>query len=91
MLSFEELLLSQPELRNGFEGFCRRMGCTWHFLNEGSETFSHINVFWPKLSLLLPKGHVSLEIFLSQLEKEPFKNELDDPLEINFSAEELKT
>ena len=37
-----------------------------------------------------PKGHASLEIFLSQLEKELFTNDLDEPSESNLSAKERK-
>ena len=61
--------LNEPELRKDFEEFCRRMRCKWHFRNEVSELFSEIPAFRPKSSWLPPKGHASLEIFLSQLEK----------------------
>ena len=37
-----------------------------------------------------PKGHASLEIFLSQLEKELFTDDLDEPSQSNLSPEEWK-
>ena len=49
------------------------MRCKWHFCNEVSETFSEIPTFRLKSNCLPPKGHVSLETFLSQLEKELFQ------------------
>ena len=49
------------------------MKCKWDFRNEVSETFSKIPAFRPKSNWLPPKGHVSLETFLSQLEKELFQ------------------
>ena len=82
--------LNEPELRKDFEEFCRRMRCKWHFRNEVSETFSEIPAFRPKLSWLPPKGHASLEIFLSQLEKELFTDDLDEPSQSNLSPEEWK-
>ena len=71
--------LNESELRKDFEEFCRRMRCKWHFCNEVSETFSGLPAFRSKLSWLPSKGDVSLEIFLSQLEKEPFTNDLNEP------------
>ena len=82
--------LNEPELRKDFEEFCRRMRCKWHFHNEVSETFSEIPAFRPKSSWLPPKGHASLEIFLSQLEKELFTDDLDEPSQSNLSPEEWK-
>ena len=37
-----------------------------------------------------PKGYASLEVFLSQLEKELFSNEINEPTQSNLSAEEWK-
>ena len=56
--------------------------------NEVSETFSEIPSFRSKSTWLPPKGHASLEILLSQLEKELFTNDLDEPSQSNLSAEE---
>ena len=47
-----------------------------------------IPAFWPKSSWLSPKGHASLEIFLNQLEKQLFTNDLDETLQSNLSPEE---
>ena len=82
--------LNEPESRKEFEEFCRRIRCKWHFRNEVSETFSEIPAFRSKSSWFPPKGHASLKIFLSQLEKELFTNDLDKPSQSNLSAEEWK-
>ena len=66
------------------------MRCKWHFRNEISETFSEIHAFRPESSWLQPKGHASLEIFLRQLEKKLFTNDLDKPSQSSLSAEEWK-
>ena len=41
-------ITNEPELGKGFEEFCCRMRCKWHFHNEVSETFSKILAFRPK-------------------------------------------
>ena len=64
--------LNEPELRNDFEEISRRMQCKWHFRNEVSENFSETPSFRPKSVWKPPKGHASLEVFLSRLEKELF-------------------
>ena len=79
--------LNSPELRKAFEEFSRRMRCKWHFRNEVSENFSETPVFRPKSIWKPPKGHVSLEVFLSRLEKKIFSNEI---IESNLSGEEWK-
>ena len=66
------------------------MRCKWHFYNDVSERFSEIPAFRSKSSWLPPKCHASLEIFLSQLEKELFTNDLDEPSRSNLFAEEWK-
>ena len=83
--------LNEPKLRKDFEEFCRRMRCKWHFRNEVSGTFSEIPAFRPKSNWSPPKGHASLEIFLSQMEKELFTDDLDEPSQSNLSPEEWKT
>ena len=57
--------LNEPELRRDFEEFSRRMRCKWHFCNEVSENFSKTPSFRPKSVWKPPKGHASLEVFLS--------------------------
>ena len=37
-------LLNEPELRNDFEKFSRRMRCLWHFRNELSENFHETQI-----------------------------------------------
>ena len=56
-------------MSQNFEVFCRRMRCKWHFRNYVSETFNEIPAFLSRSSWLPPKGHPSLETFLSQLGK----------------------
>ena len=80
--------LNEPELCKDFQEFYRRMRCKWHFRNEVSETISEILAFQPKSSWLPPKSHASLEIFLSQLEKEFFTYDFDEPSQSNLFAEE---
>ena len=43
--------------------------------------FSKIPAFWPKSSWWTPKGHTSLEMFLRQLEKELFTDDLNELLQ----------
>ena len=66
-------ILNEPELRKYFAEFSRRMRCKWHFRNEVSENFSETPAFRPKSVWKLPKGHASLEVFLSRLEKDLFR------------------
>ena len=42
--------VNEPELRKGFEEFCRRMRMKWYFQNEISENFSEVPAFSPKSS-----------------------------------------
>ena len=64
------------------------MRIKWYFRNDISENFSEKPALTPKSKLKPPKGHPSLEVFLSQIEKEPF--ELAESLlnYCNFSKEE---
>ena len=62
----------------------------WHFCDDVCEMFCEIPAFRRKTSWLPSKGHVSLEIFLSQLEKELFINDLDEPSQSKLSTEEWK-
>ena len=59
-----------------------------HFRNEKSENFSETPAFRPKPIWKPPKGHASLEVFLSRLEKELFSNEINEPMQSNLSGEE---
>ena len=82
--------LNKPELRKDFEEFSRRMQCKWHFRNELSENSSETPAFRPKSVWKPPKGHASLEVFLSRLEKELFSDDTSESTQTNFSAEEWK-
>ena len=80
--------LNEPELRKDFEEFSRRMRCKWHFRNELSENFSETPAFRPKSVWKPPKGHASLEVFLSRLEKELFSDDISESTQSDLSAEE---
>ena len=64
--------INEPELRNDFEEFCRRMRLKWYFRKEPTSEFSETPSFTSKSLLKPPKGHTSLEVFLSEIEKETF-------------------
>ena len=80
--------INEPELRRDFEEFCRRMRLKWHFHNEPTPNFKEAPVFAPKSTWKTPKGHPSLEVFLSQIEKELFELEKTSLGYSNFSKEE---
>ena len=61
--------VNEPELRQYFENFCRRMRIKWHFRNEPSDKPSERAAFLPKSSWKPPLGNLNLEVFLSQVEK----------------------
>ena len=65
--------INEPELRRDFEDFARRMRLKWYFRNEPTPSFSERPSFPPKSSWKPPKGNPSLELFLSQVEKELFE------------------
>ena len=80
--------INEPELREDFEEFCRRMRAKCHFWNEPSESFSKKPAFSTKSSWKPPEGHPNLEVFLRQLENEIFKM-VETPLGYsNLSKEE---
>ena len=64
--------INEPELRNEFEEFCRRMRPKWYFRNDPTSKFSETPSFTPKSSWEPPKSHPSLEAFLNEVEKEIF-------------------
>ena len=65
--------VNEPELRQDFENFCRRMKIKWHFQNEPSDNFSEKPTFSPKSSWKPPLRHPNFEVFLSQVENELFE------------------
>ena len=62
--------LNKLELRNDFEEFSCRMRCKWNFRNEPTNIFNETPAFRPKSRWKPLKGHASLEVFLSRVEKE---------------------
>ena len=62
--------LNKLELRNNFEEFSCRMRCKWNFRNEPTNIFNETPAFRPKSRWKPLKGHASLEVFLSRVEKE---------------------
>ena len=65
--------INEPELREYFEKFCRRMSVKWYFRNEPSESFSNKPAFSPKSNWKPPEGHPNLKVFLSQIENKLFQ------------------
>ena len=82
--------LNEPEHRRDFEEFSRRMRSEWHFRNGLSENFIETPAFRPKSVRKPPKGHKSLEVFLSRLEKELFSDDISESTQSDLSAEEQK-
>ena len=66
------------------------MRCKWHFRNEEFENFSETPSFRPKSVWKPPKGHASLEVLLSRLEKELFSSEINESTNSDLSGEEWK-
>ena len=79
--------INEPELRTDFEEFCRRMRTKWHFRNEPTPEFSETPVFALKSTWKPPMGHPNVEVFLSQIEQEIFK-EVQSPLGYSNLSEE---
>ena len=75
---------SELELRKDFEEFLRRMRCKWNFRNEPTNNFSEIAAFRFKSEWKRPKGHASLEVFLSRVEKELFSDEMNNSTQSNL-------
>ena len=65
--------INEPELRKDFEKFCRCMRTKWNFRNEPSQDFGVVPAFTRKSSWKPPLGNPNLEVFLSQVESELFK------------------
>ena len=82
--------VNEPELRKDFDDFCRRMRIKWHFRNEPSDNFSEIPAFRPKSSWKPPLGHPNLEVFLSSIEEELFKNVVTPLRYSNLTGEEWR-
>ena len=80
--------VNEPELRQDFENFCRRMRIKWHFRNEPTDNFSEKPAFFSKSSWQPPLGHPNLEVFLSQVENELFGITKEPTRYSNLSLEE---
>ena len=82
--------INEPELRTDFEEFCRRMRTKWYFRNQPTPEFSESPVFSLKSIWKPPMDHPNVEVFLSQIKQEIFK-EVQSPLGYsNLSKEEWK-
>ena len=75
--------LNEPELRKDIEGVVWRMRIKLNFQNETSEYFSDEPAFCPKSNWKIRPGPPSLELFLSQIEKDIFENLVKDSKSIN--------
>ena len=63
-------IINEPELRKDFEVLARQRRLKWYFRNEPTSSFSERPSFTSKSSWKPPKGNPSLELILSQIEKE---------------------
>ena len=81
--------INEPELKQNFNDFCRRMRLKWYFRDETQE-FSETPAFSTKSTWNPPKGHPCLEVFLSQVENELFQITKQDLRYSNLSKEEWR-
>ena len=65
--------INKPELRKDFEDFARQMRLKWYLRNELISSLSERPSFTSKSSCKPIKGNPSLELFLSQIDKELFE------------------
>ena len=77
-------------MRKDFEEFSRRMRIKWNFRNESSQDSHIASAFARKSSWKPPLGHSNLEVFLSQVESELFKEMQDSLRYSNLSEEEWR-
>ena len=83
--------INEPELEHDFEEFCRKMRLKWHFRNETTPGFSTTPAFNHKSTWKPPTGSPSLELFLSQVEKDLFEIIKTTLGYSNFSKEEWQS
>ena len=62
------------------------MTCKWNFRNEPTNNFSETAAFRPKSEWKPPKGHASLEVFLSSVEREILSDEMNDSTQSSLSG-----
>ena len=82
--------INDPELKQDFNDFCRRMHLKWYFRDETQE-FRETPAFSTKSTWNPPKGHPCLEVFLSQVENELFEITKQDLRYSNLSKEKWTT
>ena len=83
--------INEPELRQDFADFFRRMHTKSFFINEPTPQFSTMNKFPPNSTRKPPKAHRKLEFFVSQLKNEIFKFLFENLRHSNPSKEEWET
>ena len=76
--------INEPELKQDFNDFSRRMSLKWYFRDEIQE-FSETKSTWNT-----PKGYPCLEVFLSEAENELFEITKQDLMYFNLSKEEWR-
>ena len=82
--------INEPELKKDFENLCRQMRLKWFFCNELTPSFSKTPAFKTNLFWNPPKGHPCLQVYLSQVEKEPLELVVSHLGYSNFIREEWK-
>ena len=82
--------INKPELLKDFEEFFRRIRTKWNFRNEPSQDFSIVPVFSRKSPWKPPLRYPNLEVFLSQVESELFKETQDSLRYSNISQEDCR-
>ena len=65
--------VTEPELRQDFDEFSRKMRLKWYFQNKATEDLSETLSFRCKSSWKPPQGNASLELLLSQIERKLFE------------------
>ena len=64
--------ISEADLRRDFANFSRKMRCKWFFRNQLTEDVCEVPAFRIRSNWSPPKGHSTLEMFVSQMEGEIF-------------------
>ena len=82
--------INEPESKKDFENLCRQMRLKWFFCNELTPSFSKTPAFKTNLFWNPPKGHPCLQVYLSQVEKEPLELVVSHLGYSNFIREEWK-
>ena len=83
--------INEPDFKQDFEEFCRKMRLKWHFRNEPTPEFSTTLSFNPKSTWTPSNARPSLELFLSKVEKDLFEMSKTTLGFSNFSKEEWQS